>query len=172
MSFANITWLFKVRILCFFCSSSFPLFSFWVSCTKPFSVWKLNFMLSGLVDRYSMTQYLAPVLTVLTMVPGTSVNTQWMFIEIIRGEWLFPQSVEISKTAILYVSSVKKFFLTIWNCLYKMSPKGISTKIFSFFGFYFRLVLSDEKLNLGSEPGKMVHSLMYNDYTLNVRTVC
>ena len=40
-----------------------------------------------------------------------------------------------------------------------MSPKCILTKIFGFFCLYFRLVLSDEEVSLGSEPGKMVNSL-------------
>lgn len=40
-----------------------------------------------------------------------------------------------------------------------MSPKCIITKIFAFFGFYLRLVLSDEEVSLGSEAGKMVNSL-------------
>lgn len=40
-----------------------------------------------------------------------------------------------------------------------MSPKCILTKIFAFFGFYFRLVLSDEEVSLRNEPGKMINSL-------------
>ena len=42
-----------------------------------------------------------------------------------------------------------------------MNPKCVLTKFFAFFGFYFRLVLSDAEVSLGSKPGKMENSLKY-----------